>query len=289
MKCGVIFNPHSGKGKKLKRIDYIVRRLQTKFEVELLPTQKPKHAFSLARDCCGKMDVLVVIGGDGTLSEVINGIAREPIKPIIGIIPKGTVNDVAHSLNISRNYKKAVEKILKGKPIFHDIFKVNNNYGIYVCCAGVMSETSYATSQKAKKRLGKAAYALHGIKKIFKHENFPLEISFEGGKTKLHCAFMMILNSRNVASFRINPHAMLDDGKVDILLVSDKFKRTSPHADAKILSMFLHGLKRQGLRLKLDNFHVSLPKDVIINIDGEAVGNGEFDFKVLKNEIKIIV
>ena len=73
------------------------------------------------------------VSADGkTINEVVNGFGENENAPILGIIPAGTVNDVAHSLHISKNLKKAVKTLVEGDVFEHDIFKVNEKYGIYV-------------------------------------------------------------------------------------------------------------------------------------------------------------
>lgn len=290
MKCAFIYNPNSGKVKQEKYKDYIVNKLLSKYEVvDVFPSQKPRHATKLAKEACGRYDTLVVMGGDGTLSEVINGIAEEENKPVIGYIPHGTVNDVGHSLKLPRNVKKCIDVILKGKTLSHDIFKANDKYGIYVCCAGLFTETSYSTRQKDKKRIGKLAYFFHGCKKLLKTNSVDLKISFDGGEIEGRFAFVLVLNSRSVAGFKINGKAKLNDGKMDILLVKDKGKKVSMKGIFKVFSLFVCGLQRQGIRLRLDRFTVETRDDEVINIDGENAFTGGFDFQVLKNGIEIIV
>lgn len=292
MKCAFIYNPHSGKCKQAKTADYIVERLKTKYdEVDVFPTEYAGHAPILARNTCGKYPLLVVAGGDGTLNEVVNGIAEEPDKPRLGYIPLGTVNDVGHSLKLSKNLKKAMDNILNGRVFKHDIFKVNERYGVYVCCAGIFTETSYATKQKSKKKMGKVAYALHAVKKMFTTPSFNIKLTFDGGEVATRAAFMMILNSRNVASFGVNRKAKLDDGLVDVMIIKEKRKRVSLRSLLHLEELFLFGLSKckRGVRLRLSNFRVELDEDTIVNVDGERAGQGSFDLKVIKQGLDIIV
>lgn len=290
MKCALIYNPNSGRAKQERSKDYVVKKLRMKFEeVDVYPTQYPKHATILASEACGKYDTLVVIGGDGTLNEVINGIAEKNNAPTLAYIPHGTVNDVGHSLKIPRHIKGAVKVILSGKTYMHDIFKVNDKYGIYVCCAGLFTETSYATEQRHKKRAGKLAYFFHGLKKVFTTDSMDMKVLFEGGELKGKFAFMLVLNSRNVAGFGINRKAKLDDGKLDILLIPENRKIVSLKGIAKVFSLFVLGFKRQGYRLRLSNFSVETSACQTINIDGEKAFNGGFNLEVIRQGVKIIV
>ena len=291
MKCAFIYNPNSGKCKKEKTINYIVSRLKTKYEVDVFRTEYPGHASLLSQNTCGAYDVLVVAGGDGTLNEVINGIAERQGQPKIGYLPMGTVNDVGHSLNISRSVKKALDIILTGKGFKHDIFKVNDRYGIYVCCAGVFTETSYATSQNAKRAFGKVAYGVHALKSAFKTQPMDTTLSFSGGIIKARLAFFLALNSRNVASFGVNRKAKLNDGKIDVMLVKNPTAHIGVLGMGRVLKLFLFGLHsdKNTLRLRLNQFEATFEKPPIINVDGEKSGEGNFKLSVLKEGVEIFV
>ena len=116
MKCVYIFNPNSGKKKHVKMQDYIVKKLLDKFEVvDVRPTKKRGDASEFAKEACGIYDVIVVAGGDGTLNEVINGIAENENRPKIGYIPTGTCNDLARSLKIPLISKKPLMLFLKAR------------------------------------------------------------------------------------------------------------------------------------------------------------------------------
>lgn len=292
MKCAFIYNPHSGKCKQDKTVKYIAERLKTKYdEVDVFPTEYAGHATVLAKNSCGKYPLLVVAGGDGTLNEIVNGIAGEENKPVLGYIPLGTVNDVGHSLHLSKKLKRAMDNILNGRVFKHDIFKVNDRYGIYVCCAGLFTETSYSTSQKHKKKMGKIAYALHAVKKLFTTPALNLRLTFDGGQVSTKAAFMLILNSRNVASFGVNRKAKLNDGLVDIMIIKEKKNKATLHSAIHVAELFLFGLSKcpHATRLRLGDFKVELDKDTIVNVDGEKGSQGSFEFKVIKEGIDIIV
>ena len=255
MKCLFVYNPNSGKGKFKKKQDFIVKKLSQKFSVvDVMQTERVGHAKEIAQSACGKYDVLVCAGGDGTLSEVVSGIAEKENRPMIGYLPAGTVNDVAHSLAIPKKLDKALDHIINGKPFAHDIFKAGDHYGIYVCCAGLFTETSYATGQSSKRKLGKL-YVYLFARKMFTTKSIPIKLTFEGGEIETSCAMLLIANSRCVASFPVNKKASLQDGLVDIVLVKEKKEIVSPSGIAKVLSMFLRGIGRKAgkdfIKLKL--------------------------------------
>lgn len=296
MKCVYIFNPKSGKQKNQEIAKYVVSRLKQKFDsVHIQPTQKQGDAGVFAREACGKVDVIVVSGGDGTMNEVINSIAQIPNRPKIGYIPTGTTNDLAHSLKIPKNVKKAVDIILNGKFIKHDIFKVNERFGIYVCAFGIFTGTSYQTSQKEKKHFGRLAYFKSGAKEIFEGRPFPLEIEFENKNLSGNFVLGIVANSKYVAGYQINKQACCNDGFVNVILMkTTRKKRLSLSSILRVFTLFLFGMKtlknnKKCTILKLQKFKINLPQNTTINIDGEEGFNGSFNLEVLPQHIEIFV
>ena len=292
-KCIFVYNPLSGKGKIKKHEKEIVKLLEGKFNVEVYQSKYSGHIGEIILQKGEEVSLVVVAGGDGTLNEAINSICRLKNKPKIGYIPSGTVNDVAHSLGIPRNIKKAVNNILNGQEFKHDIFKMNDRYGIYVCCSGLFTETSYATDQNQKKKMGKIAYALHATKKMFTTPSVKLKLSYDDGEVEGKFALMLIVNSRSVAGFKINRRAMLNDGLVDIILIKSSKDKVNFSAICKVAIFFLKGIKNKSTKsvkhLQLNKFNIQTTSDTIINLDGEKIGAGSFDFEVIKGGITIIV
>ena len=291
--CLFAYNPQSGKGKIAKKEKLIVDSLNTQYAVTVLHSKYAGHIGEYILNYGENFDTIVVSGGDGTLNEAINSIARLSKKVSLGYIPSGTVNDVAHSLNISRNVKKAVKIILNGKTFEHDIFKMNDKFGIYVCCSGLFTEASYSTSQKSKKQIGKVAYGFHGIKKVFTTRSLDLKISYKDNVIEGKFAIILIINSKNVAGFRLNKKAILNDGFVDVVLIKAKKKRIRFCEVLRVIKLFLLGIPKKSnkhtLVLHLDKFKVETDKDTVINLDGESIGQGTFDFEMLNKAVKIFV
>ena len=295
MKCLYVYNPTSGKQNNSKNKEYITKQLLKKFEVvDCKSTQNRGDAGVFAREACGVYDVFVVSGGDGTFNEVVNAIATASNRPKIGYIPTGTTNDFAHSLNIPKNIKKAVKIILDGKTIKHDIFRSGKRYGIYVCCFGVFTKSSYATSQKEKKMFGKLAYFRYGINEMMRSKPVHVKLEYDDKVIEDDYALVIAANSRYVAGYRINNHACWDDGFVDVILIKSSKKKIHLPAFLRIFKMFLFGKNsliknKNATILKLDKFKVTIPEDEIVNLDGECGDKGSFDFEVLKRHLEIFV
>lgn len=298
MKCLFVYNPHSGKSGLVSRINFILQELQSIYdEVDYKPTEYAGHARKIASDSCGKYDVLIVSGGDGTFNEIVNGLAEKENAPVVGYLPSGTVNDISRSLNIPKNLKKALNVIRDNNVYEHDIFKSNKDYGIYFCGAGAFTSTSYATEQKHKKAWGKIAYFFNCISEISDIQDFDIKITDKNGYvTSGKYIMMLIINSRSAAGFKMNTRANLNDGKVDVVLIKRENKKfitylNSLFAIAKIFLFDQHVLKSNKYitKLQLDEFKLENSKRAIINIDGEQGSYGNMHFKVINKGLKIIV
>jgi len=296
MKCVYIYNPYSGKGKSSEIKTLVVEKLQTKFDtVDVWPTKKRGDATEFASAACGNYDVLVCSGGDGTINEIINGLANKENRPKIGYIPTGTVNDLAHSLKIPKNIHKALNIILDGKTTTHDIFKLNDKYGIYVSGFGMFTSTSYTASQKNKKRLGKLAYYFNGIKDFTREKKFHIKVTLENEIIEDNIILGLIVNSKYVSGYKINKMATCNDGNVNLILFKEKRKKgISIKMLFNVLKLFLFGLttlknSKNCIIRKINKGSIELEDNKIINIDGEKGLDGSFDLEVLKEHIEIFI
>lgn len=296
MKCVYIYNPNSGKQNNDKIKDYVVTKLKTKFDVvDVRPTTQKGDGGQFAANACGCYDVIVVSGGDGTFSEIINAIAEKENRPQIGYIPTGTTNDLAHSLRIPKNVKKAINIILNGKIVKHDIFKINDVYGIYVCAFGLFTASSYSASQKSKRRFGKLAYYFSGAKELKDAKKFAVTLKTDTIAIDANVVLGLVVNNKYVSGYKINKMADCSDGFVNVILLKEKKKKgVSLKMLLNILKLFLFGMKtlknsKECIILKLNKFSLEFEEDAVINIDGEKGLNGSFNLEVLKQHVEIFV
>ncbi len=301
MKCLFAYNPVSGKGKIKKKLDYIVDRLSEKYdEIEVYETKKAGDISLLAENVASEYDTFIFSGGDGTFNEVVNGLAEKESKPILGYIPTGTVNDIARSMGIKRSIKGAIDNILNGTIKSFDLMKVNDRYSFYSVTYGAMTTCSYMADQISKKKMGKMAYVGYIIKNDLKFDKFTLNYSHDGISGETDAVMIMIINSRSVSSFMLDKQAVLDDGMVDVVIVTEKphkhelgfFRRVRNFF--KTVALFLFGYKnakknKNMITFTTSNAHFTVSDNKAWNFDGERGLDGEIDLKVLKEEIALIV
>lgn len=292
MKCLFIYNPYSSRSKEIvERLDYIVNRLQSKYDVvHVYETKKDKDAMYQASHACGIYDIVVVAGGDGTFNEVIRGIAKEENRPKIGYIPCGTVCDNAKNFGIKRNIKKALNTILEGKEMSIDIGKINDDYFSYAAAVGIFSDVSYNTNIKAKKVFGRLSYFFSALKEVNKIENLDIKIINNGKVYSDKCLLILVSQAKSVGGFNINNGNSFGDGKVEVIVV----KKDMFGGFLKVLKLFFLGIKASKNDKKIrcfsgNEFSIILDEKYYWNIDGEKGCGGSVNIKILPKHISLIV
>ncbi len=217
----IICNPKAGGGNSLIALA-ITRDIftQAKADFEYILTTAPGHATRLASELYGKgRRNFVVIGGDGTIGEVLNGLPS--LKDVnIGIIPGGTGNDFALPMGIPSDYSEAALTVLscRAKPV--DLMNAND---IKVSCfatTGIdIAVVNYCNSLKKKR---KNSY-MHGtLKALFGYKADTYRITVDGKSFETKAAFVAVLNNGVLASgVKLCPPASCMDGVVDLLIMED--------------------------------------------------------------------
>jgi len=238
----LIINPAAGKG----AVRYHLYGILTEFSragysTHVYMTQKHRDATELAAQYGSDYELLVCIGGDGTLSETTAGIMRLPPerRPDIGYIPMGTANDVSSTLGLSHNGREGALKVLYGEKHLMDVGSLNGESFNYIAAFGSFTEISYSTPQDKKRVLGHLAYVLEGLASITREITaHKAHIVYDGGELDGEFLFGAVTNSTSVAGLvRLDETAVnLSDGYFETLLVR---KPTSPADMNSIVSGIL--------------------------------------------------
>lgn len=289
MKILFMYNPVSGKGKILKKILYIKLELEKVFGcVDIYETKSAEDTIKKAKAVCGKYDVLVFSGGDGTFNDITCGISSCEQRPILGYIPSGTVNDIAKNLKISRNIKKSVRTIAQRHIIHHDVGMINDQYFIYVVGIGTFTQVSYRTKQKTKKILGKLAYFFDGFKDFFSPKLSKVAIKGDGVDFEGVVPMVLVLNSISAGGIPFNKKGHLNDGVFDILAIKNGFFKGMLNIILTIVLTFRG--KRSNAYVSYfssSEFEVICDEDITWCVDGEEGPKGSVKIKNLPAHLQI--
>ena len=294
MKCLLVYNPVSGGSKKfIKKLSYVENELKKKYEVvDVVATSYAKEAIKIAKEACGKYDTLIASGGDGTFSEVLQGIGENKNAPTLGYIPSGSCGDIANNHDIPHNIKKALKIILNGKKKAIDLCKINDSYFSYVAGIGTYTTGIYNTNQKLKRKIGKGAYVLGAVKETFNVKSYDVNLTI--GKRVYNengAILVLVLNSKSVAGIPyFNYKAQLDDGKMDVLVI----KKDPLNTPVNIWKIFLQGIEslkdNKNVRFYSGSeINVKVKENVVWNVDGDKSTYNNIEVKCLKKRINMYV
>lgn len=233
-------------------------------------------------------DMIIAAGGDGTLYEVINGLANKPNRPPLGILPVGTTNDFARATGIPKHWEYACDLIINQytRPI--DVGVANERYFINIAGGGSLTELTYDVPSKLKTMVGQLAYYMKGLEKMTRLR--PTELKFVAdGVGEFHDEFMMFLicNSNSVGGFeRLAPESKLDDGLLDVLLIS----KMNLAEFIRLVTLALRGEHLSDphvIHFRTNSLRVTTPDYVQLNLDGEYGGVLPGNFSVLPSHLRI--
>ena len=294
MKMLFIFNPMSGKNHIKNNLASIIDIfVKGGYEVVVHPTQGKDDAKSKIVSAAEKFDIIVISGGDGTLSEAVGALMQiqEDKRPVLGYIPSGTTNDFATSCNIPKNDMiKAAKNIVEGKVNRVDIGKANDKYFSYIAAFGAFTEVSYGTNQNIKNALGYAAYILEGIKSLTNIKAHRLRIKYDDKVIEDDFIFGMVSNSFSVAGMRYNDDIdiSLSDGIFECILVKNP---TNPiEFQFTIADLLTNNIKSDKfVFIKTSDISFLSDEEIDWTMDGEYGGSlKEVDISICKQALKII-
>lgn len=291
MRCIFLYNPISGKGKIEKKVEYIKTQLLKKFDfVDIYETQSREDMINKAYDACDIYDYIIFSGGDGTFNDICNCVSNSNKRPILGYIPSGTANDIAKNLKISRNIKKALDVIINGKVIKHDVGMINDRYFMYVCGCGTFTSVSYKTSQKWKKRFKTLAYAFDGMKDLFSPTLVNAKITIDDQIIENKSPLILILNSKSIGGVSFNKRGHLNDGYFDIVVCKKFWSYIGGIVHLIIIGTFKgRDHTRYYDFYRGSNFKIEVDDNVTWCVDGEKGPSGSVNIKNISKHLQIVV
>lgn len=282
----LIINPTSGGEKALDYKEKLENKAKEYFEyVETKITEKAKDATAFAEEASKEnYEAVIVFGGDGTVNEVISGIAEKDYIPKLGIIPGGTGNLITKLLEISQDIDEAIDQLDFNKTNSIDIGKANKSYFGYIFSVGSLPEAIHNVEIEDKTKYGVLAYAINTIKSVIKDEVLNIKIETENGSYEGEASQVLVLLSNYYADKKIFEENK--DGYANILIL----KNASIISKLSLIPDLL-----KGDIVENDNIEYIKAKDITISsdtklesdIDGDRSDDLPVKITVLGNHIEI--
>lgn len=290
-KAVIIYNPTAGREMAKRHLSNITECLgRHGFQTSEYATTGSGSATAGAREAAErKVDLVIAAGGDGTVYEVINGLAELEYRPTLGILPFGTTNDLARGLGIGGGIEGACRVLISGREIPVDIGKFNGRYFVNIAAGGALTELTYEVGYKLKTIIGQLAYYLKGFEKLPHIRPSKVRIEYNGNCFEGEIMFFLLANTNSVGGFeKLAPRASINDGLFDLLIIKkvDLVKMIHLAGEARKGQHIndQHVIYSQASQVKI---HVEHPMP--INLDGEYGGVLPGEFINLRHHLKMLV
>jgi diacylglycerol kinase (ATP) len=293
-----VYNPVARRAPSLDRLRDAVAWLGTQgWETSLEGTTAAMHATELAREAARKdYDVVVACGGDGTVSEVANGLADS--STALAVMPGGTANVWAKEVRIPRKPLAAMQVIAEGERRRIDLglaftegqFACGGNHRYFLLMTGVGLDGLVVGTvpDGLKRRLGAGAYVLHGLRHILSYRSRPTHLVLDGQPTETELFWMVVGNTRSYGGVvSVTHQAVADDGRLDLCLFSG---HGLPRLIACGLRILVGRHHRAGnvLYRAVESVEVREPA-LPVQADGEYLGETPMSFRAVAGALHVVV
>lgn len=283
----ILVNKNSGTGKgarTLKKVEKILRANNIEYTVH--PTEYKGHATAIVSELNARENTnLIVMGGDGSFNEAINGIINFDTITL-GFVPCGTGNDYVKTAGISMNIAKSIGVIINGKVGYTDFIQVGDKRAINCVGSGMDVDilVKYATMKKFG---GKIKYYLSLLYTVTHLRFHKLKITFDGKEVIDDTFLTAVANGKFIGGgMPVSPHSDVNDGKLN-LMIAHKIKMSRVFW---AMMLFLQGKHINADFVEyypVDKVRIEVLDDSMVQLDGEVYDQKEMDCSVVSNTLKV--
>ena len=280
-----VINPHAGRS----TIDKLVSLLRNTFSsttIEIYTTKRAREATDIACEAARSFPFVVAVGGDGTISEVANGLVGTTGN--LGVLPTGSGNDFARTLNLPSTLNKRIEVLVRQKIRRIDVGKVTakNKVGIttsrhFVNAVGIGLDAQVAyEAQRLPRMFGTAKYATSALRCLFKYAPELTQVQSNELESLGKHNLISIGNGRSAGGgFYLTPDALLDDGMLDVCLAKDLSLLETIFVFPFVL-LGKHGRFGKIRLFRAKRITVSSATDMFVHVDGEVLSTDQRNVEI---------
>jgi YegS/Rv2252/BmrU family lipid kinase len=281
-----ILNPYARRAPAPERLRAAIDALPG-WEAALALTEAAGHATELARDAARRgFDIAVACGGDGTVNEVANGLAAS--ETALAVVPCGTANVWAKEVRIPKKLERAVAVVAGGETRTIDLGRAGDRYFLCVAGAGFDAAMVSEVGGAFKRRLGAAAYVLHGLRRSLRYRERDAVLRTGAAALDGSLYWLIIGNTRSYGGvLHITDRARSGDGRLDLFLV----RRGGLHRLLWIGLMVLlrrHHRQPNAVSAVFEQLRIETP-GFPVQVDGEFIGETPLTFEVAPAALRVIV
>lgn len=296
MRYLLIVNPTSGTGHNQAKIDHVLKYFRHHgHQIDLRLTSGPGDAQRLAAAALGAhYDVVIGAGGDGTINEVINGLAGSPLR--LAILPWGTGNVFAGEMGFPRRIKGLCRMIRRNASLRLDTGSCNGRHFLLMAGLGFDAYSlKLLKGQDLKKSFGVLAYALSAVRAIFRYRFPALSVTLADGR-RLQGSFVLVSNTSRYGSFfSFTPGADPCDGLLDVFVLRQSGAWDTILLSIRSLLVFTGQFRRfKGLlhprhSYRTSGLRIEGSPTIRVQLDGELADALPADLSVHPGILEIIL
>lgn len=219
----LIYNGNAGKQSVEELLGIVTGILARSIrELVLIQTLEPGEGEKICQQRGEEFQLVLIMGGDGTVHECINGLASLEKPPLIGVLPAGTCNDFARSLNLSANLAEAARQLMEGKRRKVDIGVAGERVFTNFFGVGLITEASENINSDLKGTLGRLSYYISTLQTVRSAEPFRYWMESDDGIQEDEAVMIYVSNGRYLGTQAL-PFTVdaLTDGKLDVLIIRE--------------------------------------------------------------------
>ena len=282
----LILNRHARQGQKWEPI--VVNHLSALgLDVVEAAVDSPKDVSEAIRRHRNQVDLVIVGGGDGTMNAAIEGLIETQLP--LGVLPLGTANDLARSLNLPLTIPEACAVIANGKVERIDLGWVNGKHYFNTGSLGLTVKISRKLTREAKHRWGVLAYGSAAVRILWSSRPFLAELTIDGKEVKHMRSVLIVVGNGRYWGGRLTiaKDATINDQCLDVCSLNIRhWWQIFTVLPALWTGDYSHALV-DGFRCKEVKIHTDHPHD--INTDGESTVSTPAQFRVIPQAISVLV
>ncbi|NMO94489.1 diacylglycerol kinase family lipid kinase [Paenibacillus lemnae] len=191
-------------------------------ELVLFQTQEPGDGERACRERGSSFDLVLIMGGDGTVHECINGLAALSEPPLVGILPAGTCNDFARSLNLPVDLVQAAQQLMQGNRRMIDLGAAGDRVFTNFFGIGLITDASENINTGLKGTLGRISYFISTLQTVRSAEPFSYRLDWDKGTLEGEAVMIYVSNGRFLGTQSLPfPEEALEDGVMDVMIIRE--------------------------------------------------------------------
>ncbi|PSL25070.1 YegS/Rv2252/BmrU family lipid kinase [Planomicrobium soli] len=258
--------------------------------IELVQTNSPEEFTEACKQASETADVLFVVGGDGTIHLAVQALSTLENPPILGILPGGTCNDFARTLEIPLTLDEAAAALVRGDIKEIDTARINGNAFLNFAGIGVITDASSNIDPHLKERYGKLSYFMSGLRSLRQAEPFTATVEIDGITHLEEGVLVLVMNGKSIGTHTV-PLPLIDptDGLLDVFIIQSSsisavrewFSLSQPEILTDELEHVTH---YQGRRIS-----IRTEQEMDVDTDGEIYLKTPVEIKIEPKKLKMLV